>query len=78
MTCLSEYSAGRPANDNPDPFRSPESALVHVCKARRQLIEKDKTGYSAQQWQVHVKAMVRADEIIAFLTAYLEQLKRQQ
>lgn len=59
------------ANDNVNPLRYPGTALLELFRWRRRMLEKDKSGYSDDQWRRHYDALKGVDEAIGLLKPYL-------
>lgn len=59
-----------PGNDNENPLRQPDTALMELHRLRRELVAKDKTGYSADQWRRYGEAIAGLDEAINLVQPY--------
>jgi hypothetical protein len=71
MTGTTDYPLPTPANENNDPFRKAGTALLELYRLRRQLLAKDKTGYSPDQWDRHHAALKGLDRVISRVLPYL-------
>jgi hypothetical protein len=60
-----------PGNDNENPLHRADTALIELHRLRRDLVAKDKTGYSADQWQRYSEALAGLDEAISLVLPYL-------
>lgn len=60
-----------PGNENQDPLHQPGTALLELHRLRRQLVAKDKTGYSADQWRRYGETLAGLDEAISLVLPYL-------
>ena len=60
-----------PANENANPLHKASTALLELHRLRRKLVQKDKTGYSPDQWQRYHAALKQADEALRLLQPYL-------
>ncbi len=53
-----------PANDNRNPFDRVDTAFFEVHRLRRQLVAKDKTGYSPEQWRGYHEVLKQVDDVL--------------
>lgn len=60
-----------PSNDNADPFGKVGTALLELNRLRRQMLAKDKRGYSTDQWRRYHEALKGLDHAIALCLPYL-------
>ena len=60
-----------PSNDNQNPLHQPGTALLELHRLRRELVAKDKTGYSADQWWRYSEALAGLDEAISLVLPYV-------
>ncbi len=59
------------ANDNPNPFHDPATAYLELHRLRRDLMAKDKTGYSADQWRRYSEVLQQLEAALSLLRPYL-------
>jgi hypothetical protein len=60
-----------PANENRNPLHRADTALLELHRLRRQLVTKDKSGYSAEQWRSYHDLLKEVDAVLRDLEPYL-------
>jgi hypothetical protein len=71
MTETADHPLPPCANDNANPLHQAGPGLMYLCRLRRRLVAKDKTGYSPGQWRRYHEALRQTDEVIRLYLAYL-------
>ena len=71
MTELTDHPLPIPANENNDPLRRADTAFLELHRLRRQLVMKDKRGYSSQQWRSYHDLLKQVDGVLRELQPYL-------
>ena len=59
------------AHDNVNPLRYAATAPLELFRWRRKMLEKDKSGYSPDQWRRHYDALKGLDRAIRLIQPYL-------
>jgi hypothetical protein len=60
-----------PANENSDPLLRADTALDALYRWRGQLLDRDKSHFTIDQWRRHKKALQSVDKAISRVFPYL-------
>jgi hypothetical protein len=60
-----------PANENKDPFQRADTALDELYRWRDQLLDRDLSHFTLDQWRRHKKALRSVDKAISRVLPYL-------
>jgi hypothetical protein len=70
MTETIDHFLPTPANENNDPLRRADTALEALYRWRGQLLNRDLSGFTLDQWRRHRKALRSVDKAISRVLPY--------
>lgn len=70
MTETIDHLRPAPANENIDPFQRADTALDALYRWRGQLLDRDLSHFTLDQWRRHKKAIRSVDKAISRVLPY--------
>jgi hypothetical protein len=71
MIAMLDHPLPPPANENSDPLRHPGTALEALYRWRGQLLDRDLSRFTLDQWRRHKKALQSVDRAISRVLPYV-------
>ena len=71
MTAPTDLALPAPANENNDPLQRADTALEMLYRWRGQLLNRDLSQFTIDQWRRHRQALKSVDKAISRVLPYL-------